>query len=176
MSPRHSCVCSTSVKPAPAETSSKWASIPATTASMMSLAAAGVSRYSAALSLHSSRREARRPSRVSAMAWVAVSPLLRLGEMSYAGVSAVPSQNAAWLRASSCRSADRDAVDVWRLLEAAQHTGLTAVDWPASVSSTDAQLVLCQQFGRPRAPGLRQVSTDPTTQTRVRALVAAVCG
>jgi len=74
------------------------------------------------------------------------------------------------------RSADRDAVDVWRLLEAAQHTGLTTADWPTSVSSTDAQLVLRQQFGRPRAPGLRQISTDPTTQTRVRALVAAVCG
>ena len=74
------------------------------------------------------------------------------------------------------RSADQDVVDVWRLLEAAQYTGLTAADWPAGLSWTDAGWVLRQHFGCPRAPGLRQISTDPTVQTRVRALVAAVCG
>ncbi|MFE7506565.1 hypothetical protein [Promicromonospora sp. NPDC057488] len=69
------------------------------------------------------------------------------------------------------RLTDRDAVDIWRLLESVENAGLQAGDWPARASGRDAAAYLHQFFGAPGAPGARRVSSAPGTQARVRLLV-----
>jgi hypothetical protein len=69
------------------------------------------------------------------------------------------------------RLTDRDAVDVWRLLESAESAGLEADDWPARVSGRDAAAYLHKFFGTAGAPGARRASPVPATQARVRLLV-----
>jgi len=74
------------------------------------------------------------------------------------------------------RMTDRDALDIWRLLEAAQAAGVTVDTWPDSPSAVAATSILHQYFGRPGAAGLRQAASRPADQTRVRALVGHVVG
>lgn len=74
------------------------------------------------------------------------------------------------------RLTDRDAVDLWRLLEAALAAGLTPADWPSGPTGTAAAEVLRQQFGWPGAPGAARASRLPAQQTRIRALVGQVVG
>lgn len=69
------------------------------------------------------------------------------------------------------RLTDRDAVDVWRLLESVENAGLEVNDWPARVSGRDAAAYLHQFFGIAGAPGARRASSAPATQARVRLLV-----
>ncbi|WP_369369694.1 hypothetical protein AB1046_12825 [Promicromonospora sp. Populi] len=69
------------------------------------------------------------------------------------------------------RLTDRDAVDVWRLLESAENAGLEASDWPPRVSGREAAAYLHQFFGAAGAPGARRASPAPATQARVRLLV-----
>lgn len=72
------------------------------------------------------------------------------------------------------RMAARDALDVWRLLEAAQASGLQAASWPKSASGRDAARILHQYFLSPAGPGVKAASDDRRTQARIRALVAKV--
>ncbi|MFJ3405790.1 hypothetical protein [Promicromonospora sp. NPDC090134] len=69
------------------------------------------------------------------------------------------------------RLTERDAVDVWRLLESAENAGLRAGDWPARASGRDAAAYLHKFFGNAGAPGARRASSAPGTQARVRLLV-----
>ncbi len=70
------------------------------------------------------------------------------------------------------RLSDRDAVDIWRLLEAAHAAGVTAETWPRGAAATTAAAVLHQFFGRPGAPGLQRLGGQALDRTRVVALVA----
>jgi hypothetical protein len=70
------------------------------------------------------------------------------------------------------RLTERDAVDLWRLLEAAY----TAANWPTGPTATEAAAVLRQHFGRPGAPGLARAGDSMRDRTRITALVAHVVG
>lgn len=72
------------------------------------------------------------------------------------------------------RFADKDAVDLWRLINAAHTAGLRSDGWPTTATGRDAAKVLGQFFSRPGAPGLRQVSPRPVDQARMRVLTRAV--
>ncbi|KQS71147.1 hypothetical protein [Modestobacter sp. Leaf380] len=74
------------------------------------------------------------------------------------------------------RMTDRDAVDLWRLLEVALAAGVTAATWPTGPTASDAAVVLRQHFGRPGSPGTARATRDPAQQTRIRALVGHVVG
>lgn len=74
------------------------------------------------------------------------------------------------------RLTGRDAVDLWRLLEAAFAAGITADSWPTGPTAAEAAAVLRQHFGRPGAPGLRRASDSMRDRTRIAALVAHVIG
>lgn len=66
------------------------------------------------------------------------------------------------------RLADRDALDIWRLLETANHAGLTG--WPNGVTGREAAAILHQHFTS-AAGGVTQATPDRTAQARIRALV-----
>lgn len=72
------------------------------------------------------------------------------------------------------RFADKDAVDLWRLMNAAYAAGLRSASWPTGPTGRDAAAVLERFFGRPSATGLRQVSRQPAEQARMRAMTHAV--
>ncbi|PZS32584.1 MAG: hypothetical protein DLM59_07885 [Pseudonocardiales bacterium] len=72
------------------------------------------------------------------------------------------------------RQQPRDALDIWRLLEAASAAGLRVADWPADEAATDAARILLSHFGRPMARGLVDATRSRPHQTRIRALVARV--
>jgi hypothetical protein len=75
------------------------------------------------------------------------------------------------------RYSDRDAVDIWRLLEAAYAAGVTADAWPSRPgNAADAAAVLRRHFGTPAAGGVRKVSANRADQARVRALVGRIVG
>lgn len=76
--------------------------------------------------------------------------------------------------AYSGRQQARDALDVWRLLEAASAAGVTAQDWPPEPAAVDAARILHTYFGRPMARGLIDATRSRPHQTRIRALVARV--
>ena len=68
----------------------------------------------------------------------------------------------------------RDAVDVWRLLEAAYALGSTAGQWPTGATGSAAAEILRQHFAVPAATGPRNASTSAAQQARIRALTAQV--
>jgi hypothetical protein len=70
----------------------------------------------------------------------------------------------------------KDAVDVWRLLEVVRASGATADGWPSGSEPRDAKAMLRRHFLDRAAAGVRDVSNDTATQTRVRALVQDVIG
>ena len=72
------------------------------------------------------------------------------------------------------RLSDRDAVDLWRLLEAANAAGVTAATWPTGVSGRESAAVLFQHFGHPASAGPAQASREPAQRARIRALVLRV--
>lgn len=74
------------------------------------------------------------------------------------------------------RFADKDAVDLWRLMNAAHSAGLGPDTWPATVAGRRAAEVLRRIFGKPASTGLNQISSRRSDQTRMRALVRAVIG
>lgn len=74
------------------------------------------------------------------------------------------------------RWSDRDAVDIWRLLEAAFAAGVRAADWPSGASATEAAATLWQHFGRPSARGPAKATAAMAGQTRIRALVMSIVG
>jgi hypothetical protein len=67
------------------------------------------------------------------------------------------------------RFADRDAIDVHRLLEAARVAGRTAADWPRRIEARDAAHALHQFFGSARA-----ARSAAATAARVRLLVSSL--
>lgn len=69
------------------------------------------------------------------------------------------------------RFAEKDAVDLWRLLNAAYAAGMTADAWPTSATGRDAADILHRFFGSSGATGLRQVSARSADRTRMQALV-----
>lgn len=75
------------------------------------------------------------------------------------------------LKASAYRDrhAQRDAIDVWRLLEAAFAAGHRARDWPGTGSGRDASRLLWRYFG-PTGTAIR----DARTRARVRALLSQI--
>ncbi len=74
--------------------------------------------------------------------------------------------------AYSGRSQPRDALDIWRLLEAASAAGVRPAAWPDEPAAGDAARILHAHFGRPMARGLADATRFWPHQTRIRALVA----
>jgi hypothetical protein len=72
------------------------------------------------------------------------------------------------------RLSANDAVDVWRLLEAANAEGLTADDWPATAGGGDAAVLLHQHFASPAGAGPRRGTSDRGVHARIRALTHRV--
>ncbi|MFR9778123.1 hypothetical protein ACL02O_18975 [Micromonospora sp. MS34] len=72
------------------------------------------------------------------------------------------------------RFATKDAVDLWRLLNAAHAAGLTSQSWPISATGRDAAHILHRFFGAPGATGLAQVSALAADRTRMQALVGRI--
>ncbi|MGW0507009.1 hypothetical protein [Micromonospora sp. NPDC003241] len=72
------------------------------------------------------------------------------------------------------RFAAKDAVDLWRLINAAYAAGLRVADWPGSVTGRQAAAVLHRFFGAPGAAGLKQASPRVGDRTRLRALLREV--
>lgn len=72
------------------------------------------------------------------------------------------------------RFADKDAVDLWRLMTAAYAAGLRSDSWPPTATGRLAAEVLAQFFARPGAAGLRQACPRPADQARMRAMTRAV--
>lgn len=64
------------------------------------------------------------------------------------------------------RFAAKDAVDLWRLLNAAHAAGLTSQAWPMSATGREAGLILHRFFGTPGGTGLAQVSASTADRTR----------
>ena len=72
------------------------------------------------------------------------------------------------------RYSDKDAVDLWRLLNAAHVAGIRPGDWPSTITGQAAATVLWKFFGRTGAAGLRQACRQRSEQTHLRAIVRAV--
>jgi hypothetical protein len=74
------------------------------------------------------------------------------------------------------RRAARDAVDVWRLLEAAHAAGVRAEHWNPAGGGVrgDAARIVHREFGTPAAPGVRTATRDKRLQARIRALTLEV--
>jgi hypothetical protein len=72
------------------------------------------------------------------------------------------------------RYADKDAVDLWRLMNAAYEVGLRSNSWPVSVTGRMSADVLRRFFGRAGASGLKQLSSRRVDQARMHALVSTV--
>lgn len=72
------------------------------------------------------------------------------------------------------RWSHRDALDIWRLLEAASNAGHRTGDWPTGLGGRDAAQILHEFFARPSARGPKLATGDPAAQARLRALVRQV--
>lgn len=68
----------------------------------------------------------------------------------------------------------RDAVDIWRLLEAAAAAGARSEDWVLRGNRLDAARVLYSSFEAPGSQGPQRASADRGIQRRIRALVRQV--
>jgi hypothetical protein len=79
--------------------------------------------------------------------------------------------------AYTSRRAEKDAVDVWRLLAVCHASGIGPDDWgTGSGIRGDAANVLRRDFGDLASPGLRAITGDRSVHTQVRALIQAVIG
>ena len=72
------------------------------------------------------------------------------------------------------RFANRDAIDVWRLLEAADAAGVGAADWDLQGAKLDAARILHQFFVPARAQGPASATRHAGQQVRIRALVRRI--
>jgi hypothetical protein len=68
----------------------------------------------------------------------------------------------------------RDALDIWRLLEAASAAGVRAAAWPAGGMGSDAGRILHTHFGRAAGRGPAAATRSVPQQTRIRALIRQV--
>lgn len=69
------------------------------------------------------------------------------------------------------RFADRDAFDIWRLLEVANKLELDQAAWPKGASGRATAEILHSHFGKPSAMGPAKATRDKGLQARIRALV-----
>ena len=69
------------------------------------------------------------------------------------------------------RRAQKDALDVWRLLEAYRLAFPSPPQWPQSGSAGDAAEILRRDFGQASGTGVRAASGSRADRTRIRALV-----
>ena len=69
------------------------------------------------------------------------------------------------------RRTERDAVDVWRLLEVASAAHLAPADWRDTAVRGDARRVLNDSFGRRNSGGTTTATSDPVCRLRVASLV-----
>jgi hypothetical protein len=74
------------------------------------------------------------------------------------------------------RADAKDALDIWRLLEAARAMGVTPADWPTSPTPAEARTLLISDFGTAAGQGARNAVAAPQARTRIAALLLAVCG
>jgi len=72
------------------------------------------------------------------------------------------------------RFAVNDAIDVWRLLEAANAAGYTTDDWPHLAGARTAAAYLWTFFGRPGARGPGDSSRHVADQARIRLLIMKI--
>ncbi|MBC9819737.1 hypothetical protein [Terrabacter sp. MAHUQ-38] len=72
------------------------------------------------------------------------------------------------------RYAQRDALDIWRLLEVARQISLTPADWPKGASGKETARILHAHFGTIASGGPALATRDKSSQTRICALVAAL--
>jgi len=74
------------------------------------------------------------------------------------------------------RRAQKDALDVWRLLEAYRLALPSPSQWPQSGSAGDAAKILRRDFGQASGAGVRAASSSRADRTRIRALVLHAVG
>jgi hypothetical protein len=74
------------------------------------------------------------------------------------------------------RRAQKDALDVWRLLEAYRLAFPSPPHWPQSGSAGDAAEILRRDFGQASGAGGRAASSSRADRTRIRALVLHAVG
>jgi hypothetical protein len=74
------------------------------------------------------------------------------------------------------RRAQKDALDVWRLLEAYRLAFPSPPQWPQSGSAGDAAKILRRDFGQASGTGVRAASSSRADRTRIRALVLHAVG
>lgn len=80
------------------------------------------------------------------------------------------------VEAFSSRHENRDAVDVWRLLEALNADGMTANDWPRTPTPDRTAVIMRRDFLPINGPGASAASSTPRQHARIRALVSRVVG
>lgn len=78
--------------------------------------------------------------------------------------------------AFAARLEQRDAVDVWRMLEVLNADGVTVASWPDRATPRQAAERLRADFLPARGKGLRLATDQSGRQARIRALVARVVG
>lgn len=74
------------------------------------------------------------------------------------------------------RFSERDAIDVWRLLEAGFASGLMPEHWGERGTQRDTRAALNQHFGSATSGGATRAAGGRQARARVAALVAAVVG
>jgi hypothetical protein len=74
------------------------------------------------------------------------------------------------------RLLDKDAVDIWRLLEVAERAGVTPADWERPGIRTDARRVLHEYFGRRNAAGTFAAAREDEIRTRIAYLTMTHVG
>ncbi|MBZ2197901.1 hypothetical protein [Occultella gossypii] len=67
-----------------------------------------------------------------------------------------------------------DAIDIWRLLVAADAAGITAADWPSTGDGKHAGALLHEHFGRTNAIAVRRALPRPADQANLRLLLRDV--
>lgn len=78
--------------------------------------------------------------------------------------------------AFAARLEQRDAIDVWRMLEVVSADGVTATTWPDRATPRQAAERLRTDFLPARGKGVRLATDQSGQQARIRALVARVVG
>jgi hypothetical protein len=103
---------------------------------------------------------------------------LRAGQRLSFDVPVPPPVPALAIKAVAYRSRllDKDAVDIWRLLEVAARAGVTPADWEPPGTRTDARRVLHEYFGRRNAPGTVAAARADEIRTRIAYLAMTHVG
>lgn len=79
------------------------------------------------------------------------------------------------LLAWESRMSPKDAMDIWRMLGVCDASGISSTDWPGSGTARDARSAL-RRFAAINSASLRRLTSDRSTQARIRALANRVSG